>query len=665
MTNDQSSQSPPRPTVPTVKTTTSSPLGVDDDYDHGTIPLYDEPLLPLFSPSRHAPTSPLAISAVTAVATGRSENDNNNGTMMAMSPPLLKRRAFSHDYEGRRQQLQRDVSAIDCYGEGGKAAGVACDGGAAGKMTGGSINDGVGALRTIPSRSEMVNNDKGGVREHGDNNDVESMRRRALFSTPIRGKPLSFHHPLRSHNTMPNRSRAVSSDVVLDISNDCLPRYDDDLATKIAGIANNNIADEANHPQVVRHGGGASLSFSTPERPITRPSRSRDRANTCPHRPQRYSIFQDEEFGIVRQQLDVDEHSESSDTEDASSENHSSGRTRHPLDESNANVSALHHSPERRRYSSSSVLRTPQTSPIVGTPSSSARRAVSSAQRQQLTPSLSTQNETPPNSTTPHSPQTTNGRATSSTRTSSAVRTAIASTQQQRPQNCILRINPTIMKFLMVLSLYVLLAYTWNTDLQFRSKSVEINYGLSEYWQGGIGSPDRVGHAVDKLGRNVPGKLFNDDGDDEGIAKLINGLNGDDAMDASGSASGDTLSYDAEEDDAASSLRSGIMSAADRKKRIPSLSHARSSLSDASHPAYRVYNRQRAAVLKRNNSNKRWTLSRMTWCLAWAAFMLPIVEAALREVQRQLNVRFWNVRRLRSYRAIPNNAGRVTNVHDL
>jgi len=221
------------------------------------------------------------------------------------------------------------------------------------------------------------------------------------------------------------------------------------------------------------------------------------------------------------------------------------------------------------------------------------------------------------------------------------------------------------MKFLMVLSLYVLLAYTWNTDLQFRSKSVEINYGLSEYWQGGIGSPDRVGHAVDKLGRNIPGKLFNDDGDDEGIAKLINGLNGEDAMDASGSASGDTLSYDAEEDAAASSLRSGIMSAADRKKRIPSLSHARSSLSDVSHPAYGVYNRQRAAVLKRNNSNKRWTLSRMAWCLVWAAFMLPIVEAALREVRRQLNVRFWNVRRLRSFRAMPNNAGRVSNVHDL
>jgi len=661
MTNGQSSRSPPRPTVPTVKTTTSSPLGVDNHDDHGTIRLHDEPLLPLFSPSRHAPTSPLASSAVAAVAMGRSENDNDNDTIMAMSPPLLKRRAFSHDYEGRRQQLQRDGSAVDCYGEGGATAGVVGDGSPVGTMTEGSISDGVGALRTIPSRSEMVNNDKG---EYGNNNDVESMRRRALFSTPIRETPLSFHHPLRSNNTMPNRSRAVSSDVVLDISSDCLPRYDDDLAATIAGIANNNIAEESNNPPVLRHE-RASLLFSTPQRPITRPSRSRDRANTCPHRPQRHSIFQDEEFGIMRQQLDVDGHSESFDTEDASSENNKlSGRTHHSLDESNTNVSALHHSPERRRYSSSSVLRTPQTPPILGTPSSSGRRAVSSAQRPQLTPSLSTQSETPPNSTTPHSPQTNNGRASSSTRTS-PVRVAIATTQQQRPQNCILRINPTIMKFLMVLSLYVLLAYTWNTDLQFRSKSVEINYGLSEYWQGGIGSPDRVGHAVDKLGRNIPGKLFNDDGDDEGIAKLINGLNGEDAMDASGSASGDTLSYDAEEDAAASSLRSGIMSAADRKKRIPSLSHARSSLSDVSHPAYGVYNRQRAAVLKRNNSNKRWTLSRMAWCLVWAAFMLPIVEAALREVRRQLNVRFWNVRRLRSFRAMPNNAGRVSNVHDL
>ena len=211
------------------------------------------------------------------------------------------------------------------------------------------------------------------------------------------------------------------------------------------------------------------------------------------------------------------------------------------------------------------------------------------------------------------------------------------------------------MKLLMILSLYMLLAYTWNTDLQFRYKSMEINYGLSEYWHGGIGA--RVG-AADKIGRKPHGKLFNDDGgvDDEGIAKLISGLGEVDT------ASGDSSSFESEEEeDAISSLESMSV---DKKKRRPFLSHARSSISDASHPAYRVYQR-RATAAAHTQSSKQWTFSKMAWCLVWMGFMLPIVEAGVREVRRQLNFRFWNVRRLRSLRAMPNSSSRVPNVHDL
>eukprot|EP01082_Thalassiosira_pseudonana_P007358 g6403.t1 g6403 contig23:371648-372145(-) len=69
----------------------------------------------------------------------------------------------------------------------------------------------------------------------------------------------------------------------------------------------------------------------------------------------------------------------------------------------------------------------------------------------------------------------------------------------------------------MLLSLYMLLAYSWNTDFRFRYKSTEINYGLSEYWNGAIPSLGKIGKET--------GKLFNDyTGDEDVKAKLLKGV---------------------------------------------------------------------------------------------------------------------------------------------
>ncbi|KAL9188959.1 hypothetical protein ACHAXT_011449 [Thalassiosira profunda] len=193
------------------------------------------------------------------------------------------------------------------------------------------------------------------------------------------------------------------------------------------------------------------------------------------------------------------------------------------------------------------------------------------------------------------------------------------------------------MKALMVLSLYVLLAYTWDTDLRARYKSVEINYGLSEYWHGGLST--QFGK-TEKVGRNS-GKLFNDDGDDESIAKLIDGL----VDDKPDSASGDSL--DNSED---ALLLQGASLAADGRRR-PSLSFARAANSQTGYGAYQ----------RRTAGRGRWTMSQLAWGLVWLAFAVPVVEAGVREVRRQVNVRMW---RLRSFHPA-SVRGRVGNAHDL
>ena len=196
------------------------------------------------------------------------------------------------------------------------------------------------------------------------------------------------------------------------------------------------------------------------------------------------------------------------------------------------------------------------------------------------------------------------------------------------------------MKALMTLSLYMLLAYTWNTDLLInRAKSMEINYGLSEYWSG-----------AEKIGRVST--------DDEGggvVTKLL--ING--KLDSSSSRSGDAAvsgdgSGSPSQDDVTTSF--SIMDIEKGKVRRPNLSYARSI--DGKLTTYGVNSNQRRAMMsvaRKNSSSSKyeWTFSRLAWAFVWLGFMVPIVEMGIREIRRQINIRFWNVRRLRPLRAIP------------
>ena len=70
----------------------------------------------------------------------------------------------------------------------------------------------------------------------------------------------------------------------------------------------------------------------------------------------------------------------------------------------------------------------------------------------------------------------------------------------------------------MIVSLYMLLVYTWNTNLQIRYKNIKINYSLSGYWHRGLS------RNVNKIGRNPEGgNLFNNNNrvGDNVIAKVM------------------------------------------------------------------------------------------------------------------------------------------------
>ena len=171
---------------------------------------------------------------------------------------------------------------------------------------------------------------------------------------------------------------------------------------------------------------------------------------------------------------------------------------------------------------------------------------------------------------------------------------------------------------------------------------MEINYGLSEYW-----------HRAD-----YGNKLVNDDynynvmGHDDVVKLLANGRRG-------GSDSED-VPLEEGEDDGPLLGRSRIAEGKDTsikpatKRRRPSLSYARSN-------TYGVNHRRAYASSSRHPTSSS-SLKYYTWkSLLWFVFVIPIIEVGLKEIRRQVNIRFWNVRRLRNYRGMSS----MGNVHNL
>ena len=521
-------------------------------------------------------------------------------------------------------------------------------------------------LQTIPSYSEMGNNNDSSNScddDLGETDRLEEVRRHdSLSSTHTRRAAAS------------NRNRSISSDIILNISSDNLPRYDDELACQIKNISSD--IDEYDDNDVDVRGS----SFSTPERRIiNRPSVvNRDRANTCPHRPQRHSMMLQHHYGEVEEGEGDEESGHHYHLEGRPSPDQRHSSERNSLDNStpissratprggDASTTTERLSHSARSWSSHDddnnyvvpLLRTPRGR-------NNPRRTSSSSQSQRGESILPI-----PPITIPSSPASINrlsmnrGGVTPSSLSSTTPHNATTATSTplttvQRVQNFLLyRINHVVMKSIMVISLYMLLAYSWNTDLQFRYKSIDINYGLSEYWNGGISS-----NSLSSSSSMGEGKLsINGLNDDEnGIANLL--ANG---VDSSGSED-----IPAEEEDGLSSSLS-IMDIDKRKHlshpRRPSLSYARSILSaDSSHPAYEMNSRHRA-IMSNGGAKNKWTVSRLAWVLVWMGFMIPIVEAAVREVRRQINVRFWNVRRLGRMpfrRGVVPSGSRAPNVHNL
>ena len=167
---------------------------------------------------------------------------------------------------------------------------------------------------------------------------------------------------------------------------------------------------------------------------------------------------------------------------------------------------------------------------------------------------------------------------------------------------------------------------------------MEINYGLSEYWANG----------AEKIGR-----VSTDDEGGEIVTKLL--VNG--KLDSSSSRSGDTAVFAGDgslSHDGTSSF--SIMDIEKGKVRRPNLSYARSI--DGKLTTYGVNSNQRRAMMsvaRKNSSSSKyeWTFSRLAWAFVWLGFSIPLVEMGIREIRRQINIRFWNVRRLRPLRAIP------------
>ena len=356
--------------------------------------------------------------------------------------------------------------------------------------------------------------------------------------------------PRRNTNNN-NRVRAASHDVILNID-DVLPRYNCELAERIGSITDEDVR---------------SFAMATPDR--NQNIGTRGRANTCP-RPQRSegnasSISSGAIIGPLsplRLSMDdsipleiepeVDRDGDSGDGTVQQSENNNNLEALEASNREDLLLIPTVTSPTRRSHSAMTPL-----------PNSS----ISSSQNN---------NTNPPNINNNN---------------------AVSIPPRLRTTPCIFRINQYLIKSFMLLTLYATLSYTWHHDLRHRYKSVEINAGLSEYWNG-----ER--------------KLINDDANVDDIKSKL--LLSESAISINSSGGSNT-----------------------KKKRQPMLSRARSLDSVLASTS----SSRRGLVSRRNEESNAWSVTRMVWWLVCAGFMLPIVEVGYGEIRRYFRWRRWRMTR--------------------
>lgn len=375
------------------------------------------------------------------------------------------------------------------------------------------------------------------------------------FSGTSPPRQLQFS-PRRAANN--NRIRAASHDVILNID-DVLPRYNCELAERIGSITDEDVrsfsvaATPDRYPNT--RGRGRAYTCSRPQRREGNATSSiSSGAIIGPSSPLRLSMDHAMTLGDEPEVVDRDGDAGGDNVRETENNNlealEASNREDTPFSSPSAPLNATVASPTRRSHSAMTPLPNSTTS--------------------------STQNNNNTNSPNNNSNNT---------------------TPRQRTTPCIFRINQYLIKSFMLLTLYATLSYTWHHDLRHRYKSVEINAGLSEYWNG-----ER--------------KLINDDSNSDDIkSKLL--LSGSGSIGISGTVDDGTNK---------------------KKRRQPMLSRARSLDSVLSGT---TGSSRHGLVSRRNQQSDAWSISRMVWWLVCAGFMVPIVEVGYGEIRRYFRWRRW------------------------
>jgi len=256
-------------------------------------------------------------------------------------------------------------------------------------------------------------------------------------------------------------------------------------------------------------------------------------------------------------------------------------------------------------------------------------------------------------------------------------------------------IKHTLLKLLMLISIYQLLSYTYNTGLSpdVKYQLGEINYDIEEYWNGGrlwslssSGSSNRLS-ASRIVGSS--GISFNDDFDvgekedvEEGVVGFISSIlsekfgnqdeGGEGIVDVEGEehnvevvAIANAVGNEEGEVGGTNVSSSRVDSTTVKKKgeetttpiivansnnitkRRPAMAHV-ISISDNRHPVYLP--RASSSSRRMKSSDVHWTLSRIAGAIIWIGLMIPILEVGIREVCRRYRLGSLLRRRLRMLR---------------
>jgi len=250
-------------------------------------------------------------------------------------------------------------------------------------------------------------------------------------------------------------------------------------------------------------------------------------------------------------------------------------------------------------------------------------------------------------------------------------------------------IKHTLLKLIMLISIYQLLSYTYNTGLSpdVKYQLGEINYDIEEYWNGGrlwslssSGSSNRlsasrivgssgisfnddfdVGEDVEEgvvgfISSILSEKFGNQDEGGEGIVDVegeehnvevvaaANGVgNQEGEVDGTNVSDSTTVKKKSEETTAAPII---VANSNNITKRRPAMAHV-ISISENRHPVYLP----RASSSRRMKSNEvHWTFSRIAGAIIWIGLMIPILEVGIREVSRRYRLGSLLRRRLRMLR---------------